>query len=79
MEVKKLVRYSTACPQCKQYWNVVVDKDAFDKYVGGMLTQDAFPELPASEREIFITGVCPTCWDKLMGPEEEIIPGDIFD
>jgi hypothetical protein len=31
--------------------------------------QHIFPNLSADERELFISGMCPTCWDKTFGPE----------
>ena len=33
--------------------------------------QDIIPELAPEMRELFISGMCPKCWDKLFGSEEE--------
>jgi hypothetical protein len=36
-----------------------VDQDDLDAHHGGVYVQDAFPYLPAGERELFLTSVCP--------------------
>lgn len=33
--------------------------------------QDIIPELAPEMRELFISGMCPKCWDKLFGFEDE--------
>ena len=33
--------------------------------------QDIIPELAPEMRELFISGMCPMCWDKLFGFEDE--------
>ena len=33
--------------------------------------QDIIPELAPEMRELFISGMCTKCWDKLFGFEEE--------
>ena len=38
---------------------------------GGELIQNALPELNADQRELLISGTCPTCWDEMFPPEEE--------
>lgn len=38
---------------------------------GGMLIQDAFPDLPAEDREFLISGLCPECWNKLFNGIDE--------
>ena len=32
--------------------------------------QDIFPYLTPAERELLISGICPECWDKLFGGED---------
>lgn len=36
----------------------------------GRKAQEAFAGLPPELREMFISGTCPSCWDKMF-PEEE--------
>ena len=33
--------------------------------------QDIIPELAPEKRELFISGMCPKCWDKLFNFEDE--------
>lgn len=37
----------------------------------GMLIQDAFPDLPAEDREFLISGLCPECWNELFSSSNE--------
>jgi hypothetical protein len=36
----------------------------------GTLIQRAFPEMPADQRELLITGTHPACWDRLFAEDE---------
>lgn len=36
---------------------------------GGLLIQDAFPELSVDQREQLISGYCGECWDTLWSDE----------
>lgn len=40
-------------------------------YNAGMLIQDAFPNLSATEREFLMTGITAEEWDATFGNEEE--------
>ena len=33
--------------------------------------QDIFPYLNAGERELLISGVCPSCWNDMFGGDED--------
>lgn len=33
--------------------------------------QTVMPERPAPERELFITGTHPTCWEQMFGPSPQ--------
>lgn len=33
--------------------------------------QDCFPYLSPAERELLISGICPECWTKLFGGEDD--------
>lgn len=37
----------------------------------GLSIQDIVPELSPDYREMFISGICPTCWDNMFGFESE--------
>ena len=38
--------------------------------ISGELIQDVFPDLPASSREIIMTGIDPIQWDEAFGKDE---------
>lgn len=54
------------CPSCGQTQVVSVEQEDYDKYQNGMYVQNAFPYLSAEQRELFITGICPECWEKMF-------------
>lgn len=60
------------CPFCLKPSTVDVPIDGLLEYRAGALVQDAFPELSADEREIFITGIHPSCWDELVDGEADL-------
>lgn len=33
------------------------------------LVQDIFPDMDKDMREMFITGICPSCWNKMFSEE----------
>ena len=53
----------TACPFCGHGNEVEVNESDYWDWQDGKLVQDAFPYLSADEREMLISGVCPTCWE----------------
>lgn len=61
----------TWCPFCGRGNEVEVNEADYWDWDDGMLAQDAFPYLSADEREMLISGICPTCWDKMFGSDEE--------
>ena len=65
------IHVSNVCPFCGKEHAVEVSAADFWEWNDGALVQDAFPYLSANEREILISGICPTCWDKMFPPEED--------
>lgn len=57
----------TRCPFCGRENEVEVNESDYWDWDGGELAQIAFPYLSADEREMLISGICPTCWDKMFG------------
>ena len=62
------------CPMCHQFTEIDVDHYDYlrwrdDPYAP--LVQDAFPHLPAADREVLMTGTCITCWDSMFPPEAD--------
>lgn len=61
----------TQCPFCGRANEVAVNEEDYWAWDDGELAQIAFPYLSANEREALISGICPTCWDKMFGGDEE--------
>ena len=57
------------CPFCGKPHSIEVDtrdlEDGMAMYDRGAMMQDAFPNLTPDEREFFMTGMCPKCWDEM--------------
>ena len=45
-----------------QFWNAATDPRSI---------QEVFPDISPQYRELFISGVCPACWDVMFGEEED--------
>lgn len=56
----------TRCPICGHGNFVDVNEADYDDWSDGMLASVAFPYLTPSEREMLISGICPTCWAQLF-------------
>lgn len=67
----KEVTVVTRCPFCGHGNFIEVNEDDYDDWSDGELAQNAFPYLSADEREMLISGTCPTCWSKMFPPEPE--------
>ena len=66
----KEVTVVTTCPFCGCANFIEVNEEDYLDWQDGKLVQDAFPYLSADEREMLISGICPTCWDGMFGGEE---------
>ena len=60
-------RVETQCPICGETKALYVPLDGYLKWEQGTLIQDAMPTLSANDRERLITGICPDCWDNVLG------------
>lgn len=59
------------CRLCNEVADLTVNIEGFVAWQGGKLIQEALPELDADQRELLISGTCPTCWDKMFPSDEE--------
>lgn len=50
---------------------IPVTQEELDNWEGGMLAQEAFPNLTADQREFIMTGITPEEWEETMGEDEE--------
>jgi len=60
----------TTCNRCKNQVEMKVYVEDVTAWENGELIQNAMPYLSADEREVLISGVCGTCFDKMFGSEE---------
>tara|TARA_B100000809_G_C14924066_1_gene454452 strand:- start:516 stop:731 length:216 start_codon:yes stop_codon:yes gene_type:complete len=58
------------CHSCLIGWEILnVSVQGLADWRGGKLIQNALPELNADQRELLISGTCPTCWNEMFPPE----------
>lgn len=62
------------CPSCGDINTVAVDSLDYAAWQSGEHAQDACSYLSPNEREMLISGMCPKCWQKLFGCEEDTEP-----
>lgn len=58
------------CVFCHNNHIVTVKKEDYWAWKNGEHVQNAFPYLSANDREMLISRICPTCWDKMFGGDE---------
>lgn len=66
-----VIEVAVACPFCGEINVVRVLDEDYLAWHDGALVQEAFPYLSADDRELLISGICPTCWEKTFGSEEQ--------
>lgn len=55
------------CIECKKIYKVTVPDRGFVKWQNGMHIQDAMPEVSVDDRELLMSHMCGTCFDKIFG------------
>lgn len=66
------VKIETNCVICRQTCIILVKYKDFEKYqLRQGYIQDIFSYLSAEEREILISGVCGTCFDKMFQLDDQ--------
>lgn len=65
--------FERKCPVCGEVKSIYVDEKALVEWLSGeKLIQDAFPEMTLNEREMLLSGICSSCYEKFMkDPDEE--------
>ena len=62
------IEIECTCPFCGQIHIVTVEEMDYRFWeAADVPAQKAFPYLSADEREMLISGICPTCWEKTFG------------
>lgn len=61
------------CRMCCKVHTLLVSREDLDIYNSPNRphVQDIFPYLTPAERELLISGVCPECWEKMFGGEDD--------
>jgi len=62
---------SRPCTVCGEYEVWSLDRQAVESWQAGENIQSAFPDMPAADREVLISGTHPACWDKLFPGEDD--------
>ena len=69
----KKINVAVPCSFCHTEYPIQMTQGQFDDLQSPYRRhiQDIMPELAPEMRELFISGMCPKCWDKLFGFEDE--------
>ena len=60
------------CSCCGKEYLVPCNKKDLESFESGdKLIQEAFPYMPAELRELFVSGICPKCWNNIFPENEE--------
>lgn len=70
-----VVSLTRQCFKCQTVFNINLTIEEYERWIGGMLIQEAMPNLSAEIRELLISGTCPECWKMLMESNEEELMG----
>lgn len=66
-----LVEVEITCPICHLPTITLVEESDYLDWKDGKGTYKCFPYLSDYEREMFITGICPVCWDEMMPADDD--------
>lgn len=69
----------TQCPHCKRKFSHTISEEQYKQLIAGVDLMMIFPDMGADEREMFITGICPECWDAIFADSEEVEPEEFED
>jgi hypothetical protein len=62
---------SLPCPKCGDIYKLEIAGRELHAYHRQDMVEEVLPTLSPEDRERFITGICPPCWDKMFQYEEE--------
>ena len=67
------VKINVPCGFCNTNYEIEMTQAQLDELMSPhrRYIQDIIPELAPEMRELFISGMCPKCWDKLFSFENE--------
>jgi len=62
---------SLPCPDCNDVLEIELLGSKLYAYNQGAYVQEVFPDMNDDDRERFVSGVCPPCWEKTFPDEDE--------
>lgn len=67
----EMIRVTTpACMLCGKPSVLMMEASGCRKLLAGEFIQDAFPDMSVNDRELFISGTHPECWDAIYSEED---------
>ena len=70
MTVSEITYTAQPCMECGERATITVPLDQYRAWLAGTFVQEAFPTLTPEQRELFITGIHPECWEAMFADEE---------
>lgn len=64
------LQVEVTCPSCKKSSVLTLPKSGYERWRAGEYIQKAMPDVKASDREMLMSGMCPTCWKEMFGEED---------
>ena len=73
VKMSEKINVTVPCEYCSYKYIVEMTTAQFNELQSSHRrhVQDIIPEIAPEMRELFISGMCPRCWDELFGVEEE--------
>lgn len=68
--VKALI-WEAKCPFCRTKTEIKISAKGYVSWINGDVVQDAFPDMPAEDRELLISGMCYNCQDKTFIDDDD--------
>lgn len=60
------ITIGVVCAVCKKEYRITAPKSAVHAWQRGALVQDVLPMLSADERELLMSDICGTCFDRMF-------------
>lgn len=70
VETDKKVKVVSECPSCRKIYFIRMPEKAYFNWKQGDLIQNAWPGSTPDEREMLISGLCPSCWVTITVEED---------
>jgi len=62
-----IIPVSITCPRCKEeHVFKITEQQLAELKKGEKFIQDILPDFPPADREMFLSGYCPKCWDEIL-------------